>query len=225
MDAEVGRNKDNDAQLRIRREQELRATGNAAVDAIRAKLLDLEIAGEKPVLDCVVFFNDDDLPNGNGLPGHSIEPLIDDGLSQSTDNDVLAQVIWNSKGGGIQTHGGTTGTATDALGDPQVMKFSRPTIKEFKAELTLTLTDSGQLASQYTDAVKAACLLKHAEKAEMGKPIRASDYLVAAKAIPGIDDCSVRLAFLADAFTVPGVNLTLLAREKSTLQTSGITVL
>ncbi len=118
-DATLGALAETAAQLRVRREAELRSTGAAAVDAVRADVLQVPL-----VTACTVFENVTGAVDGDGLPAKSIEVLVSGG-----DDQAIRDAIWKSKGGGIETYGSTTGTALDSQGTAHTIKFSRPVDK------------------------------------------------------------------------------------------------
>lgn len=107
-DAELGLETDLDPAFRRRREQEIATIGSATVRAVTANILQ---AFGKKLQTLVVFENDGDNVDSNGLSPHSLEVLIFDGDVPSVDNDELAQVIFDSKAGGIHTSGNVTGHA------------------------------------------------------------------------------------------------------------------
>lgn len=129
-----GRLRETDEQLKVRREQSLQKSASATVDAIRANLLNL--AG---VTFADVFENDKDVTDSAGRPPHSLECVV-----QGAADDDVAQEIWTSKAGGIQTVGNTSGTATDATGTPRVVPFSRPTDVPLLMEITITKRGAGE---------------------------------------------------------------------------------
>lgn len=142
-DAIIGSNGDTDQQLRIRRERELRATGAGTVDAIGADLVAYtDDVGDKPIVDATIFENQTDIPDANGLPGHSLECLVYDGLAAAVPNDTIAQLIWNSRPGGIQLVGTAHGNAIDRKGVTRVVPFSRPTVIVNKFQMTLQIKAS-----------------------------------------------------------------------------------
>jgi hypothetical protein len=226
FDAIPGTNADNDAELRIRREQELRATGSGTIDSIRADLLGIALEDEsKPIQEAIILENVNDTTDGNGLPGHSIECLVYDGVGQDCPDDTIAQTIWNSKPAGIQLYGGLTGNAVDSLGNSRIVPFSRPTSKEVVLLATLTLANPNQVPSQYLAVVRAAVIAEFAKRVRVGSVIRCNHYEAAILAIPGIDDAIVQLAFNPPGTLNPaGTNLTLGVREIGYIQTSGISV-
>lgn len=127
LDASLGAPADTSETLRLRIEEDLAATGSSTVDAIRADVLQAKDSlGSEFVQSCVVFENTGDGTDANGLPPHSFEVLVFDGDSPSpTQNDIIAQVIWNGKPAGIRPFGSQTGNAVDDLGVTQIVSFSR----------------------------------------------------------------------------------------------------
>lgn len=125
LDADLGRVADSDPTLRRRRETELAAVGSTTVRAVAAKLEEAF-----PLIEFVhVFENDTDYTDADGVPPHCVDALIYDGVAPSVDDDAVAQVIWDTKGGGIGTHGLQTGLAViDDNGTTKPVYFSRATL-------------------------------------------------------------------------------------------------
>ena len=117
IDAIPGRAVETDQQLRVRRANSLQIGGNATLDAIRSKLLNLI-----GVTSVVPFENTTMLPDLAGRPPKSYEMVVAGGV----DADI-SQTMWNTKPGGIEQDGNQTGTATDAAGNTQTVYWSRPT--------------------------------------------------------------------------------------------------
>lgn len=81
--------------------------------------------------------NDEPTASEDGIPGHSVRAVIpqvvydalvgkeDEGEIASAD-DYIAQKVWDCKPAGISTDGNKTGTAIDASGLSQSVKFSLP---------------------------------------------------------------------------------------------------
>lgn len=149
-----GRTVDPDQVLRQRREAQLTATGSATVDAVRSDVL--EVDG----VESVTVFENDSPAVVDGMPPHSIEVLVFDGEIPAANDDGIAQAIWNTKAGGIQTVGSDSGTATDARGDARTVNFTRPTFSEIYIEITV---DPGPgYADQGGDAALAAFIAEQA---------------------------------------------------------------
>ncbi len=145
LDADLGSDEQTDEDLRTTRELELAASGSSPPDAIRAELLKVE-----GVTSATVFYNDTDVTDGDGVPPHSVECLVQGGDDQDIFDTVFAAVA-----AGIGTHGTETGTATDSEGVSHTMKFSRPTEVTIYVDITLTY-DATLYPSDGDDQVKAA---------------------------------------------------------------------
>ncbi len=116
LDADLGRSTEGSVALRARREAELSGGGAGTADSIRAAILEID-----DVETCTVFYNDSDITDGNGLPPHSVEALVQGG----EDADIAA-ALWDQVGAGIYTHGDETETVEDSQGVDQTVRFSRP---------------------------------------------------------------------------------------------------
>lgn len=115
--ATVGRNQMTNAELRILRELELGQPGTSPADAIRAAAL--EVTG---VTNATVFVNNTDTTDGDGMPPHSVEVMV-----QGGDDQDIYDMLRDNVAAGIQTHGTEVGSSTDSQGTVHVMKFTRPT--------------------------------------------------------------------------------------------------
>ena len=169
-DAELGRLTETDAELRLRRESELSRVGSTTVSAIRA-----DIEAIEGVQSVRVFENLLDTTDVDGMPPHSIEVLVYDGVVPTVDNDVIAQTLWDNKAP-IRTYGNTSGTAIDNEGNNQTVYFSRPTLKTVWVTAAVSTTGA---------PVGAATTLR--------------DYLVTAantSLLPGVDVLHVLLTCL-----------------------------
>lgn len=151
--ASPGRARESDPALRLRRQQELSAPGAGTVDAIRA-----DVARVAGVLQCAVFENTTDLTNIDGLPPHSFEVVIWDGVGLDADNQVVAQTIWNDKPAGIYTHGAITVSVYDSGGTVRAVRFSRATQRSLELSANIQVLpgwNAGQVAE-----VQAALIAK-----------------------------------------------------------------
>jgi uncharacterized phage protein gp47/JayE len=129
-EVEIGRDADDDADLMTRREQGLARAGSGSVESIRSDLLALDAA-----VSAQVFENFTDFTDENGTPPHSFEAIVS---AISATDDQIAQAVWNSKPAAIQPIGSSSGTALDAEGNPQVMRFSRTEQVEVYVSYVLT---------------------------------------------------------------------------------------
>lgn len=138
--AEPGKDVDTDAMLRDRRVLELAAQGSSTTRSIASKL---SRAFPGKLQSVVVFENDTDTTDANGVPPHAIEALIYDGEVPSVDNDDVAVVVFNAKAAGINTFGNESGTVTALVAGIETEKtvyFSRAEL--LTTYLIITLTKS-----------------------------------------------------------------------------------
>lgn len=209
-DATIGEAAETDAELRVRRETELRRSGAAAVDAIKA-----DVAAVSGVTNVTVFENTTDVTDGDGVPPHAIEVVVLGGAL----NDI-AQAVWDSRAGGIEDHGSTSGTATDTDGNSRTVDFSRPTEVDIYIDVEVDV-DADYAATGDTD-IKTAL-------AVFGQTLSTGDDVIFTKlyqiiyAIPGVVDVT-----LLETGTAPApagtVNIVIGSRQLAIIDTANITV-
>lgn len=211
LDATLGTNLETDAALRLRREAELRATGNASLEAIRADVLQVE-----DVISCTVFENPDDATDGDGLPPHSIEVLARGGTDAA-----VAAAIFGTVAAGIQTYGTTTETVTDSQGIDHDISFTRPSEQTVYVTINLTI-DEDVYPADGDDQVKAA-IVAWGDAQDTGRDVVSS--VISAQAIsnvPGILDSTALIKL------TPGPTLTttivITSRQLAVYDTSRISV-
>ncbi len=210
LDGIMGRNRETDAALRVRRETELTVTGAATVDAIRADLLAVA-----DVTQAFVFANNTDTTDGDGVPPHAIEAL-----AQGGDDDALAQALWNSVAAGIQTYGGSSGTATDITGATHTVAFSRPTEVDIYHDIQIH-TDSHYPSDG--DAQVKAAVAAYGQTLQVGQDVVSSAQYAAVFSISGVIDVA---AINQDIAPAPTTNTTLdiTSRQLASFDTSRMTV-
>lgn len=138
-----GRDLEEDPEYRLRRDESLSIQGNASVEAIRAKVRNLE-----GVQDAFVFENDTLATNIQGVPGKSFEVVVSGG----EDLDI-ANAIWLAKGAGIRPHGSIPVTIIDSQGEDREIRFTRPTPVPIFVSVDLyidpvTFPEGGQLLAR-----------------------------------------------------------------------------
>jgi uncharacterized phage protein gp47/JayE len=212
-DATLGRVADSDTTLRQRREDQLALRGGSTISAIRADLLELEGVNAADVLENTTDATVD------GMPPHSIEAVIDDGNVPSVDDDAIAQIIWDSKPGGVQTTGSDSGTAVDATGADQTVYFSRVTYKP--VYITLQQTTDGDFPVDGQDQTKDAIVAYGQENFALGDTVIALG-LRASALITGVSDVPIFTLGFAPA-PVGTANLAIAQRERSYFDISLIT--
>lgn len=230
-DATPGRNLETDAELRIRREDLLRSTGNAAVEAVRSDVLLVPKVTQALVIENVT----DTGPDANGLPAHSVEVIADWLTSDPPDLNAIATAVFNSVAAGIYTHatapndyrdGGTfdIDLVTDSQGFTHDIRYTRAA----SLPLFITATVAGTAANFSTNAEAVAAvktaLVAEVATLQIGNTAIFEKLKCACFDVAGITDIT---SFGMDTNGLPGtglVNVTPSFREKVTLNSSDIVV-
>lgn len=176
LDASAGAAEQTDEDLRTTRELELAASGSSPPDAIRAELLQVE-----GVTSATVFYNDTDVTDGDGVPPHSVECLVQGGDDQDIFDTIFAAVA-----AGIGTYGTETGSAVDSEGVSHTVKFSRPTEITIYVDITLTY-DASLYPSDGDDQVKAA-IVAFGDAQKIGRDAVATQIGAQAYKVSGVID-------------------------------------
>jgi uncharacterized phage protein gp47/JayE len=145
-----GTNAETDDVLRLRRADELTGQGASNVDSIRAA-----VSAITTVTDAEVFENTTLITDGDGVPGKAFDTVVS---SSGSDDNNIAQAIWDNRPIGIQAYGSTsTGTALDQQDNPQTVAFTRATEKDIEVEVDIT-KNTATYPTDGDDQIKAAIL-------------------------------------------------------------------
>lgn len=220
LDAVLGRNVEEPAELRIRREVELAAAGSTPVDALRAELSELLAA--EGVIDgfADVLENVQDVTDADGRPPHSLECLIDDGVSP-VDNVLIAQTIWDGRAGGIQTFGSTGADATDALGRARTQYFNRPTPVDIYFALSIVV-DTDFFPADGDTLIKEAMVALGATL-KPGADVMRTQFFGPIFGIKGVLNCTALTLGTAPA-PVGTADISIGVRSRAKFDTSRITI-
>jgi uncharacterized phage protein gp47/JayE len=132
-DAVAGLDAETDPELRARRIAEIDTLGSARVEAIRSDLLQVD-----GVLQAFVIENDTE-STIDGVPPLSIEAVVYGPASPSAaDDTAVAEAIFNSKAGGVRTHGTEVETVVDDQGFSHSIRFTRASLVPVALEIELT---------------------------------------------------------------------------------------
>lgn len=217
-DATVGRDRETDADYRVRQRTELAASGSGTVDGIRADML--RVPG---ILEAFVFENSSDVTDVNGLPPHSIEVVIFDGLSPTVANSVIAQAVWDNHPAGAATYGNITTTAHDSAGVLQNVSFSRATVKPVYLDYINVNIEPTTFPVDGTAQIKAAVAAAGRTVLKLGVDVVALYFRAVPFVVPGvIDVLTLELGFSPSPSGT--VNLSVSPREIAFIDTSNITV-
>lgn len=129
--AVLGRLKETDEELRLRFRNSKFERATNIIESLYSALFAVD-----NVSQVIIYENDTDLPDANGVPGHSFLPIIVGG----TGSDI-GLAIWQNKPIGILSYGNTTVTITNSQGFQHDISFERPNPVVVHIEMTLTVDD------------------------------------------------------------------------------------
>ncbi len=176
FDADLGALVEADEDLRVRRVEELSASGESPIDGIRANLL--RVPGVTAVR---VFHNTTNVTDADGVPAHHVEALVQGGEDQDIFDALHACVS-----AGIGTHGTETGEVTDSAGNAVEYKFSRPDEIEIYIRINLAETDE-DYPDDGNDQVKAK-IVEWGDAFEVDDDVISNQVLAQCFKVPGFVD-------------------------------------
>lgn len=138
-----------DSSLRVKRATSVGRPGNNQIDSMLGELY--AVSGVRRVK---VYENDTNIPDSNGLPPHSIAPIIDGG----TDANV-AMAIYIKKNPGVALYQAGTPISVDVTSptypdNVKTIKFSRPVYVDMV--IAVTIKDDGSLPSNTQELIRKA---------------------------------------------------------------------
>lgn len=142
--ATVGTAAEKDSELRIRQSQSVALPSLTPFEAV-----DGAIANIKGVTRHKLYENDQDVPDANGLPPHSIAAIVEGG-----DATEIANTIRGVKDQGTTPYGSTIISVPDKYGSPHPVGFSRPV--DVPIFVSITIEPLTGYTSQVGNEIKAA---------------------------------------------------------------------
>jgi uncharacterized phage protein gp47/JayE len=208
-EAVAGRDEETDAELRLRRLDELSTAQGGTIAAMEARIPELVTA----VTFCAVEENRTDATVGDLTP-HSIHVVVVGGA----DADV-AQAIWDTKPAGAETIGDESATVVDSMGNNQTIYFDRATTVRMYliANLTTTADYPATGDTLVTDALAA-----FDDDLEAGDDVLNWKLVAALNDIPGIT--AVEILQGTSAPPTLSNNTTITASQVATIAGADITV-
>ena len=128
-------------------------------------------------------------PNPEGLPDHSVEFIIEGG-----DDQEIAELLWQIKGGGIQLYGNVELTVVDSQGRTQTVKFSRPTRLYGYLEITYFLDDEKTTDDNFEQQIINNCYDFARDYQLSGIDLYYQKYIGPCQAVNGIKSVAIRVA-------------------------------
>jgi uncharacterized phage protein gp47/JayE len=186
---DTGRGAESDESLRLRREQNLE-TKTSTEDGIENALKEVD-----GVISASVESNRTMLTDGDGRPPKSFEAVVSGGA-----NADIGQAIWDNMPAGIESHGTETVNVTDAGGNTQTVKFSRPTPLYAWARITRAYNTEETYPVDGDDLIKEAIVEWAEENLQIGDDVIRQRLNTPIYTVLGIGDITVEL----DATASPG---------------------
>lgn len=227
--ATIGRDRERDAEAKIRRGQRLQISVAGPTAAIDNNIFKLNDEIDKTTIKYAHTFENisEDNPDSRGIPKNAFESFVYLTAGATDRDQEIAQAIFNSKPAGIQPHGDISKTVQDAEGLDHTIKFSRPTVVPIYLILDLTVTSAYPSDG---DTQVEDVMVVWGSGLGVGKDVIVFPSLVAQlDAIPGITDIVVKIGIapaptldnniVIDDGVTPGVVV-----ELSTWDAANITV-
>ncbi|OPZ65882.1 MAG: Baseplate J-like protein [Firmicutes bacterium ADurb.Bin506] len=207
-DFDGGRSRETDEEYRDRYYKSVDYAGGVNADAIRGEILQ-NVEG---IYAAIVYENDTDEVDADGLPPHSVEAVVYGGL----DGEVARQ-IFRRKAAGIQTYGSTSIPVLSESGATYTINFSRPTLVPVWVQITDLLTDDERFPADGEAQIKQAIINYIGGDATGGTTIGEDIYYNRLPAIvytvPGVLDFELKTS--EDGSTYGYGNVVIDSREKA----------
>lgn len=130
------------------------------------------------VTDVVVYENDTDAPDVNGVPAHSFLPIVLGGLPSDIGNS-----IWENKPTGISSVGNTTVQIPDSQGFLHSISYKRPT--EIPIYVSVSISDAGGVAGDAQALIRQNIENYGVENYFIGDDIIYSRFYTPINSVPG----------------------------------------
>ncbi len=193
FDAVIGSYVESDEAFRARADEEVSQSGGSTVPGLKADLLALEEDDEThPILAVDIIENiEDTFDFVTGLPPHSFEPVIWDGVGQDAEDEDIAEIIKANRPAGIKNVGDE-----ELSIDGVPYRWSRPT--QIQTEIAITLYKDSSYAGD--TAVKTAVATLFQLRQAPARVVPYSRYSAAALAVLGVTRIDqVELNFVGDS--------------------------
>lgn len=217
--ASPGRLAETDAQLRERYKTGVYLLGAATLPSLQANL-ESRVSGLRTVK---VFENNTDNVDTVGRPPHSIHVVAQGGLTSE-----IAEIIFNYKAAGIDTHGAVLSNVVDSENVSHPIRFDRPTVRYIWVNVIVTLLPDSEEAFP-SDGLSqiAANILATGQALGVGQDVIWQRLLRAVHAVRGVAEASVQLA-VSSTPSAPGpfaaANITLAPFEIASFALERISV-
>ena len=173
VSATEGRLRETDEELRERFRVSKFERASNILEAVYSALINLD-----QVEQVVIYENDTDVTDANGIPAHSFMPIILGGISSR-----IAQSIWENKPLGIRSYGNTIVTIYDSQGFPHDIGFERP--NPVTIYINLDLTTNSEFPQDGEQVIKDAIAAYMEANFGIGEDIIYSRLYTPINSVPG----------------------------------------
>lgn len=182
--ATEGRLRETDEELRLRFRNSKFERATNTLDAVYSALI-----GVTGVEQVIIYENDTDVVDGNGVPAHSFLPIVVGGTSVD-----IANAIWRNKPIGILSDGNTTVSINDTQGFPHDISFERP--NPVVIHINMTLTTDALFPANGEDQIKASIVQYFTDNFGIGNDVIYSRLFTPINSVPGhqVDALTIGLA-------------------------------
>jgi len=146
QEASVGRYEETDEELRLRWRNTKFQFATNIVESLYSAVFSLE-----GVSNAVIYENDTDAVDENGVLPHSFLVLVDGGLSSD-----VATAIWRNRPTAIRSQGNTSVDIIDSFGYVRTVNFSRPT--EVQVYIEIDLETNNRFPEEGEQKIKEALI-------------------------------------------------------------------
>jgi len=210
LPASEGRDVETDEELRLRFRDTKFERASSTVDSVYSALRDLD-----GVQQVVVYENDLDTTDSNGIPSHSFMPIVLGGL-----NSNIGQAIWENKPMGIRSFGDTTVVIYDTQGFAHNIQFKRP--DPVPIYITMSLTKDSTYPGNGDAAIKSALVQFFQDNFGIGDDVIYSRLYTPINSIPGHFVNSLKIGTTASPTGT--VNIPISFQQIATLDTTHIVI-
>lgn len=184
--ATPGRDRETDAELRLRRQQSLQITGSAAVNAIRSAVLQVEGVSAAVVVDNVLKVTAD--VGGIDLPASSLAVVVYPAALTVAQAGEVGRVIYERAPAGIETTGAEVVEITGADGYTKEIRFRYAVEIPVAVGVTVTGASPGAVEDEITSAITDYFAAR-----SVGEPVRVLQILGLLSEIEDVDSATVTL--------------------------------
>ena len=202
----AGRLEETDTELRQSYVDKIFKRSSSMVESIRSNILDIV----RGVDSCAVYENDTNEFDEFGRPPHSVE-VVADGAFDETE---LAQVIFDTKAGGIATYGyplddpdhpgvGHEVVLPGDYGEPITIRFNSPERVYVWYNIGVKFTEGLYHPTNFADLVEES-ILGSMEKLKAGDDVSPQRFLQSLyDTVPGVDYFEIGMASTTDSGATP----------------------